>query len=147
MAASLSSHDVARLMAEPSPDVRAELAGKVAADLSGSGLTAAEVKLAQDIVRALARDMEEKVRASLSRGLRHSPHLPRDVALKLAQDIDFVALPMLADSLVLTDEDLIEIVRHGSALEAGSGREPPQPDRDGVGRADHPWRRNRRSPC
>lgn len=115
MPASLSSHDVARLMSEPSPDLRAELAGKVAADLSGAGLTPSEVKLAQDIVRALARDVAEKVRASLSRGLRHSPHLPRDVALRLAQDIDFVALPMLADSLVLTDEDLIEIVRHGSS--------------------------------
>jgi uncharacterized protein (DUF2336 family) len=115
MPASLSSHDVARLMSEPSPDLRAELAGKIAADLSGAELTPSEVRLAQDIVRALARDVAEKVRASLSRGLRHSPHLPRDVALRLAQDIDFVALPMLADSLVLTDEDLIEIVRHGSS--------------------------------
>jgi uncharacterized protein (DUF2336 family) len=116
MAASLSSHDVARLLAEPSPDLRAELAGKVAADLSGKGLTAAEVKLAQQVVRTLARDVEEEVRASLSRGLRHCPHLPRDVALKLAQDIDHVALPVLADSLVLTDGDLIEIVRQGSGL-------------------------------
>ncbi|WP_158922387.1 DUF2336 domain-containing protein [Acidisphaera sp. S103] len=115
MPASLSSHDVARLMSEPSPDLRAELAGKVAADLAGAGLTSSEVKLAQDIVRTLARDVAEKVRASLSRGLRHSSHLPRDVALRLARDIDFVALPMLADSLVLTDEDLIGIVRNGSS--------------------------------
>jgi uncharacterized protein (DUF2336 family) len=115
MAVSLSSHDVARLISEPSPDLRAELAGKIAADLSGTELTETEVKLAQDIVRVLARDIAENVRASLSRGLRHSPHLPRDVALKLADDIDYVALPMLADSLVLTDEDLIEIVRHGSS--------------------------------
>jgi uncharacterized protein (DUF2336 family) len=116
MAASLSSHDVARLMAEPSPDVRAELAGKVGAGLSTNGLTPAEVKLAQDIVRIMARDVEERVRASLSRALRHSPNLPRDVARRLAQDVEFVALPMLADSLVLTDEDLIEIVRLGSPL-------------------------------
>lgn len=115
MAASLSSYDVARLMSEPSPDVRAELADKVAGDLSGNGLTPAEVKLAQEIVRILARDVEEKVRASLSRGLRHSPNLPRDVARKLAEDIEYVALPMLADSLVLTDEDLIEIIQHGSS--------------------------------
>ena len=116
MAASLSSHDVARLMSEPSPDVRAELAGKVASDLAGYDLTAAEVKLAQDIVRVLAKDVEEKVRAALSRGLRHSPNLPRDVARRLADDVAFVAMPMLADSLVLTDEDLIEIVRDGSGL-------------------------------
>ncbi|MEA2791823.1 MAG: hypothetical protein QOG73_4229 [Acetobacteraceae bacterium] len=116
MAASLSSKDVARLLSEPSPDLRAELAGKLAADLSGNGLTATELKLAQDIVRILARDVEEKVRAALSRGLRHSPHLPSDVAQRLADDVEYVALPMLADSLVLTDEDLIKIVRGGSSL-------------------------------
>ncbi len=116
MPASLSSHDVARLLSEPSPDLRAELAGKVASDLSGPELTAAEVKLAQEIVRVLARDVEEKVRAALSRGLRHCANLPRDVARKLAEDIEFVALPVLTDSLVLTDDDLIEIVRHGSSL-------------------------------
>jgi uncharacterized protein (DUF2336 family) len=116
MATSLSSADVARLMAEPSADLRAELATKIAADLSGHTLTAAEVKLGQDIVRTLSRDVEESVRASLSRGLRHSTNLPRDVARKLAEDVEYVALPMLADSLVLTDQDLIEIVRHGSPL-------------------------------
>ena len=72
MPATLSSHDVARLMAEPSPDMRVELAGKLASDLSGKRLTAAEVALAQDIVRILAKDVEVKVRAALSRGLRHA---------------------------------------------------------------------------
>jgi uncharacterized protein (DUF2336 family) len=72
--------------------------------------------LGQDIVRILARDMEERVRASLSKGLRHSPNLPRDVARKLAEDVESVAFPMLTDSLALTDEDLIEIVRDGSSM-------------------------------
>jgi len=116
MAASLSSVDVARLMAEPSAELRAELAGKIGSDLSRPELTATEIKLGQDIVRILARDVEEKVRASLSRAIRHSPNLPRDVARRLAEDVEFVALPMLADSLVLTDEDLIEIIRYGSSL-------------------------------
>ena len=116
MAASLSSADVARLMAEPSADLRVELATKISADLSGRALTPAEVRLGQDIVRILARDVAESVRASLSRGLRHSTNLPRDVARRLADDVEFVALPMLADSLVLTDDDLIEIVRNGSSL-------------------------------
>lgn len=126
MPASLSAHDVARLMAEPSPDLRAELAGKVAADLSGHALSPAELKLAQDIVRVLARDVEDGVRAALSRGLRHSPNLPHDVACKLADDIDYVALPMLADSIVLTDDDLIEIVRRGSGLKQEAVASRPQ---------------------
>jgi uncharacterized protein (DUF2336 family) len=38
------------------------------------------------------------------------------VALDLANDIEVVALPILSDSLVLTDEDLVDIVRRGSAM-------------------------------
>ena len=114
MTASLTTINIAELMAEPSASRRNEVAAKIAADLSGHSLTAAEMKLGHDIVRILARDVEESVRASLSRGLRHSRNLPRDIARKLAEDIEDVALPMLADSLVLTDEDLIEIVLRGS---------------------------------
>jgi uncharacterized protein (DUF2336 family) len=115
MATALTLQDVERLLAEPSPDLRAELADKVAANLSGPGLAPGEVALAQDIVRILARDVEAKVRASVARGLRHSPHLPHDVAQRLSHDIDMVALPLLADTLVLTDDDLVELVGRGSA--------------------------------
>ena len=115
MAASLTQEDVARLLAQPSPDTRAELAEKVTADLNGPGLGGREISMAQDIVRILARDVETRVRASLSHGLRHSRHLPHDVALRLAEDIEAVALPILAESLVLTDEDLVALVRRGSS--------------------------------
>jgi len=124
MAAFLTALDVDQLMAEPTAKVRAEVAEKVAADLSRDTLTSAELALCQSIVRILARDVEESVRASLSRGLRHSQNLPQDIARKLAEDIEDVALPILADSLVLTDKDLIEIVRLGSSekQEAIAGR-------------------------
>ena len=114
MATALSRHDIERLLAEPSSDLRAELAEKVAASLTESGLGAGEITLAQDIVRILARDVEAKVRASISQGLRHSALLPRDVAMRLSNDIDLVALPLLADSLVLTDEDLVDLIGRGS---------------------------------
>ena len=116
MAVSLTSPDVARLLSDPSPDLRAELAEKVAANLAGTLLGPAEVALAQDIVRILARDVEAQVRGALSRGLRSSRHLPHDVARKLADDIDSIALPLLAESFVLTDDDLMELVRRGSPL-------------------------------
>ncbi|WP_428484417.1 DUF2336 domain-containing protein [Rhodopila sp.] len=115
MVASLTQQDVIRLLSEPSPALRAEIADKVAVNLSGVSLAPREVTLAQDIVRLLARDLATEVRAALSLGLRHSRNLPHDVAVKLAADIDAVALPLLADNLVLTDDDLIEIVRHGSS--------------------------------
>ena len=109
------TQDVERLLSEPSADVRAELADKVAANLAGAGLTLAEVSLAQDIVRVLSRDVEAAVRAAVSRRLRHSPHLPRDVAKRLADDIDIVALPFWLSRWVLTDEDLVDLVKLGSA--------------------------------
>ncbi len=116
MPMSLTPSDVARLLAEPSPDLRTDLADEIAANLVGNALTPSEITIAQDIVRLLARDVEEKVRAALASGLRQSRHLPHDVALRLANDIDAVALPLLAESMVLTDDDLSEIIRHGSSI-------------------------------
>jgi uncharacterized protein (DUF2336 family) len=116
MTGSLSHADVARLLTDPSAEARAELAGKLGTVLDGTGLAAQEVAIAQDIVRVLARDIETAVRSALSHSLRHSSQLPHDVAMRLASDVEAVALPVLTDSLVLTDEDLIEIVRAGSPL-------------------------------
>ncbi len=115
MPPALSSQDVDHLLSERSPDVRAELADRIAISLAEPGLAPTEIALAQDILRILARDVEAKVRQSVSQGLRNSSLLPRDVAWTLADDIDSVALPLLAESLVLTDEDLVELVTRGSA--------------------------------
>jgi uncharacterized protein (DUF2336 family) len=116
MASSLSHDDVVRLLAEPLPSVRIELAGKLARDLDGTQLTEAELGLAHDIVRILARDVEVTVRAALSASLRGTSQLPHDVALRLANDVEAVALPIIGQSLILTDVDLVAIVRGGSAL-------------------------------
>ncbi len=115
MVSALSQADVRRLLAEPTPEVRAELAGKLGRESMLLDLTSAEVGIAQDIIRVLARDIEESVRASLAQSLRNSHLLPHDVALRLASDIDKVALPILSESQVLTPEDLIDIVQ-GSPL-------------------------------
>jgi uncharacterized protein (DUF2336 family) len=114
MTGSLSHADVARLLADPSAEARAVLAGKLGTVLDGAGLATQELAIALDIVRALARDIEVAVRSALSHSLRHSGQLPHDVAMRLAADVERVALPVLTDSLVLTDDDLIEIVRTGS---------------------------------
>ncbi|MDR3539139.1 MAG: DUF2336 domain-containing protein [Acetobacteraceae bacterium] len=124
MASSLSQDDVTRLLMEPEAPLRAELADKLANDLEGAQLTETELRLAQDIVRILARDVEVTVRAALSASLRGTAKLPHDVALRLANDVEAVALPILTHSLVLTDADLVTIVRAGSSakLVAVAGR-------------------------
>jgi uncharacterized protein (DUF2336 family) len=115
MASSLSQADVERLLAEPSASVRAEVAEKLAREIDSTALTEAELTLAHEIVRVMARDVETTVRQALSHSLRRAVRLPHDVAVKLAADVEDVALPVLTDSPVLTDADLVEIVRGGSA--------------------------------
>ncbi len=110
MTRSLSQADVARLMADPSPKVRAETTGKIASQFADQELGEAERKIAEDIFRALVKDVELSVRETLAAHLKSSRDLPHDVALAMAKDVDSVALPVLKFSDVLTDSDLIEIV-------------------------------------
>jgi uncharacterized protein (DUF2336 family) len=125
MNSTLTQADVAKLLAEPSSAVRAELAGKLGQEIENPNLNETETALAQDIVRIMAKDAEASVRRALAQNLRNATHLPHDVALKLANDIESVALPILESSKVLTDADLIEIVRSGAPAkqEIVAGRE------------------------
>jgi uncharacterized protein (DUF2336 family) len=108
----LNEDDVKRLLSNPTGDVRAEIAGKIASQ--HEGLSDAQRKLAEDIFRLMVKDAEVRVRQALSRQLKENPTVPHDVALSLARDVDDVSLPMLAFSEVLTDEDLIEIIHSQS---------------------------------
>lgn len=114
MAENLSKDDVARLLSDPSPSNRADLAAKVARQFDGSVLSDQERRLAEDIIRIMARDAVVRVRQSLAENLKTSPGLPRDVALTLARDVEAVAIPILSVSEVLTEADLLEIVRTGN---------------------------------
>ncbi|NYZ11008.1 DUF2336 domain-containing protein [Azospirillum sp. RWY-5-1] len=114
MSEQLSKDDVTRLLTDPSPATRAELAAKVARQFDGSALTESERKLAEEIIRMMARDAVLRVRQSLAENLKANPALPRDVALTMARDVEAVAIPILSVSRVLTDADLVEIIRSGT---------------------------------
>jgi uncharacterized protein (DUF2336 family) len=115
MAETLAKADVERLLNNPSAASRADMAAKVA-DAFGSGaLTTTERQLAGEIFRVLMQDAAERVRLALAEHLADCNDLPHDVALALARDVEAVALPILEHSLVLTDDDLIEIIRRGNS--------------------------------
>lgn len=114
MASHLTKEDVARLMKEPSATVRAEVAGKLAQDIENPSLSESEMNLAHEVVRLMAKDIETSVRQALSQNLRNASRLPHDVALQLANDVEVVALPILTESDVLTDQDLLQIIGKGS---------------------------------
>src|SRR5580704_19207339 len=114
MSLSLSQADVARLLAEPSGPVRADVANKVASGIEAADLSANELAVAQDILRILAQDVAVAVRCALSHNLRSATRLPHDVAVRLANDVEDVALPILQNSPILSEADLLAVIREGS---------------------------------
>src|SRR5579885_3242050 len=99
----------------PSAAVRADIAVAVAADLATAALTPSEARIAEQILAALAHDLERRVRQALAEHVKDSPFLPREIAFALAQDIeDEVALPVIQHSPLLGDAELIRMVRAGS---------------------------------
>ncbi|PCJ71666.1 MAG: hypothetical protein COA62_03565 [Rhodobiaceae bacterium] len=111
----LSTFDVANLEGDASPEARAAIGAKVAARFGNVLITSREREIAREILAYLVQDAAELVRASLARSLCQLPGAPKDIIISLASDIDEVAQPVLEASPVLEDEDLLAIVRKGSA--------------------------------
>ncbi len=111
VAAALTREDIESLRADPSPVARIGTAKKVSSLFKRDRLNASERRIAEDIIGILVEDVAVDVRAALSHELRHCAFLPHKFALSLALDVDRVAIPMLQHSEVLTEADLIEILR------------------------------------
>jgi uncharacterized protein (DUF2336 family) len=92
---SLTEAEHAKLLSDTSDETRAKTAAKIA----------------QNIFRIMGKDTEVRVREALSQNLKEKPNVPHDIAVSLAKDVDSVSLPVLQFSEVLSDADLIEIVR------------------------------------
>ena len=69
-----------------------------------------DVALFDDVLLSLAREMEEQVRSDLALRMAHSHHAPVGLVNYLSRDVIFVAEPILANSPVLTQEDLLAVV-------------------------------------
>jgi len=78
MLSTLSQIGIAKLQAEPSPDEGAELASKLAHEIDSPKLNENKLKLAQDIVRIMANDIETAVRQALWQSLRRATRLRHD---------------------------------------------------------------------
>lgn len=112
--ATLSQSQVELLLTDPSPRVRAETAAGVAAELSKGSLTENERHIALKIVEVLARDTERQVREAIATHVKSCPFLPRKIANTLARDVESVAVPIIRYSEVLSDDDLLSVVRSDS---------------------------------
>ncbi len=94
---------------------RPQLAAGLGKAMAQGELTAEEKAVAIEVLKTLIRDTEIEVRRTLAEHIKSSPLLPRDIAMRLAQDVEAVAIPILQSSPLLTDEDLISIISGGNA--------------------------------
>lgn len=112
----LTEADIRTLVKGATADERALAARKLCASMDSTTLSDEDRELAADILRVMAADAAERVRAAIAETLKASSVVPHDVALKLARDVESVCLPMLSFSPAFTDADLVEIVRLGGPV-------------------------------
>ena len=93
--ARLTETDIQRLIKASDDDDRAEAAYKLCRSMDHADLTDDDRAAAQKILRMIAEDAAELVRRAMAVTLKSSDLIPRDVARKLAADVDSVALPMI----------------------------------------------------
>ena len=128
--ARLTEIDIRRLIQSSDEDERAEAAHKLCRSMEKAELDEQDRAAAQKILRLMANDAAELVRRAMTVTLKSSDLIPRDVARRLAADVDSVALPLINFSPVFADEDLIEIVRAGSAVRQTAVAGRPTVSRD-----------------
>jgi uncharacterized protein (DUF2336 family) len=128
--ARLTEFDIRRLIKASDDDDRAAAAHKLCRSMDRLDLTDEDRDAARKILRMLVDDAAELVRRALAVTLKSSDLLPRDVARKLAMDVDSIALPIIGSSPVFSDEDLIEIVRAGSSARQVAVAARPRVPRD-----------------
>ena len=125
-----STADLADLSEEEHENMRLEELLDLARDRSAAGrahllgavgqlycddeavLGSRERKLMEDILRQLVGEVERSVRKALAERLAASTTAPPELIWRLANDEAEVAFPILARSSLLSDSELVDIVRH-----------------------------------
>jgi len=111
MRATLTDSDIRSLIKGPSEDERAHAAHKICRCIEEADLSPEERVHAEGVIAIMAQDAAILVRRALSIALKNSPKLPREIANKLARDVDSIALPVIMNSPSLNDADLVAIIR------------------------------------
>lgn len=98
------------------PDVRADCARYFTSEYASGEMSQSLREAAAPILREFAVDALREVREAIAQQLESCPFLPVSVARTLAQDVESVAVPFIRNSSVLTDEDLVALVRVGGEI-------------------------------
>lgn len=113
MSEGLSQRDVAELLSDVTAPENA--AARLSSTVGAGVLSPAQRQAAEQVLRGMLDGAALRIRQIISDTLKDSPHLPHDIALAFANDVDSVSIPVLQFSSVLSDEDLIAVIQSGAA--------------------------------
>jgi uncharacterized protein (DUF2336 family) len=78
--------------------------------IQGAGLNARERELMREILRRLTRDVEMAIRIALAQRLAEDSTAPHDLILLLVDDTIEVARPLIINSPLLTESDVLRLI-------------------------------------
>lgn len=114
----LDVEDIRLAVRHPDETVRALATQRICREVRDNALSKHERIFSSKLLEYIAQDSAELVRRALAVTLKNSPKLPRDIAIKLAKDIETIAVPVLTHSPVFTDQDLVDILKSKAAAKA-----------------------------
>ena len=112
---SLGKKTIRQAIQGSTAETRANAVQKIGREIRTAQMNAAEKAFAAKLMDRICADVSDLVRRALSVTLQNSQNLPRHIALSLIEDIDSIAAPILASSPILTDDDLVRVLRSGAA--------------------------------
>lgn len=107
----ITREDIELLVREPSAAMRGRIANKISTGYTSGHYSEGEINLANEIFRLLLKDTEVRVRKQIAEELKSCLTVPHDIIWALANDHHEVAVPVLQHSYVLSEDDLMAIVR------------------------------------
>lgn len=110
MNTTLNAEDIKALSDNLCAETKGETVKKISAYYNGNSLTPQGIKLAEDIFRILAHDVELQVREVLSESLKNAHNIPHDIVESLINDQDSVAVPFIKCYESFTRDDLLKIL-------------------------------------
>mgnify|MGYP006279769713 CR=1 FL=1 len=99
---------VSEMLADKDAGERVAIAQRTGAVMR-SGKSWSDQRGAEELARQLACDAVEVVRRAIAREVARNPYLPKDIAKRIAHDVDAIAVPFLTVTEVFDDEELAQL--------------------------------------
>lgn len=117
--------DVRIAIKDSDPEKRAYATMRLAKSVKNPALTSKDRAYADRIVDIISQDVSDLVRRALAITLKNSPFVPKAILQRLITDIESIAVPLIAHSPLLDDNDIQQVLHSGMAgkIRAVAGRQ------------------------